>query len=120
MYILCDCYALLFNNNITYTGNAAIFDYASGGPCFGSSDLMIGEPTGAVMGGFTGPGSEDLSINAGSLKNGKCSKGGTYDFDNKWPVVGKFQVSSIEVYCNAEFADNSNSMITSTPSWWPF
>ena len=72
------------------------------------------------MGGFTGPGSEDLSINAGSLKNGKCSKGGTYDFDRKWPVVGKFQISSIEVYCNAEFADNTNSMITSSPSWWPF
>ncbi|KAL3940175.1 MAG: hypothetical protein SGARI_001089, partial [Bacillariaceae sp.] len=29
-------------------GNAAIFDYATGGPCFGSSDLIIGEPRAAV------------------------------------------------------------------------
>mmetsp|Transcript_15126 Transcript_15126/g.19765 ORF Transcript_15126/g.19765 Transcript_15126/m.19765 type:complete len:189 (+) Transcript_15126:128-694(+) len=35
-------------------GNAAIFDYATGGPCFGSSDLQIGSPKAAVMGGFAG------------------------------------------------------------------
>ena len=101
-------------------GNAAIFDYASGGPCFGASDLLVGEPTGAVMGGFTGPSVEDISVNAGNLRNGKCGGGGTYQFDKNWPVKGNFQVSQIEVYCNAAFADNTNSMITSSPSWWPF
>ena len=35
-------------------GNAAVFDYATGGPCFGSADLMIGSPQAAVMGGFAG------------------------------------------------------------------
>ena len=29
-------------------GNAAIFDYASGGPQFGSADLVIGKPQAAV------------------------------------------------------------------------
>ena len=35
-------------------GNAAIFDYATGGPWFGSADLLIGSPQAAVMGGFAG------------------------------------------------------------------
>ena len=72
------------------------------------------------MGGFTGPSVEDISINAGNLRNGKCGGGGTYQFDKSWPVKGAFQVSQLEVYCNAAFADNTNSMLTSSPSWWPF
>jgi hypothetical protein len=32
------------------SGNAVIFDYATGGPCFGSSDLLIGEPGGRKWG----------------------------------------------------------------------
>lgn len=40
-------------------GNAAIFDFATGGPQFGSSDLIIGPKQAAVMGGFAGPDAED-------------------------------------------------------------
>lgn len=36
-------------------GNAAIFDYATSGPTFGASDLQIGPPRAAVLGGFAGP-----------------------------------------------------------------
>lgn len=35
-------------------GNAAVFDYATAGPNFGASDLQIGPPKAAVLGGFAG------------------------------------------------------------------
>jgi len=54
------------------------------------------------MGGFTGPGMEDTSINAGNLKQGSSSVGGAYeDVRNDWPIRGKFQLVELEVYCNA-------------------
>lgn len=66
------------------------------------ADLKIGEPKAAVMGGFTGPGMEDTSVNAGNLKQGSSSVGGAYeDVQNDWPIRGKFQLVELEVYCNA-------------------
>ncbi|OEU22125.1 hypothetical protein FRACYDRAFT_142586, partial [Fragilariopsis cylindrus CCMP1102] len=83
-------------------GNAALYDYATSGPMFGAADLKIGEPKAAVMGGFTGPGMEDTSVNAGNLKQGSSSVGGAYeDVQNDWPIRGKFQLVELEVYCNA-------------------
>jgi hypothetical protein len=113
IYILTCRYALSF----PLVGNAAIFDYATGGPCFGAADLIIGEPKAAVMGGFAGPDSMDISSSAGSLKEGKCSIGGTYDVVGNWPVRGSFQLVQLEVYCNAAIAADSSS---EGPSWWPF
>ena len=70
------------------------------------------------MGGFAGPDMEDVSINAGSLKEGKSSFGGSYDISPKWPVRGSFQLVQLEVYCNAAVADNPIGGGGS--SWWPF
>lgn len=81
-------------------GNTAIFDYATGGPNFGSADLIIGSPKAAVMGGFAGPDMEDLSLNAGDLRQGSSAVGGAYDFISGWPVRGDFRVVEVEVYCN--------------------
>jgi len=68
-------------------GDAAVYDYATAGPCFGSCDLLIGPPRAAVLGGFAGPDMEDVSTNAGNLRQGKSTMGLTYDTDRRWPVV---------------------------------
>ena len=80
-------------------GNAAIFDYATGGPQFGSADLIIGKPEAAVMGGFAGPDAEDITKSAGSLKRGSCFFGGAYS-GSSFPVGGEFKIVEVEVYCN--------------------
>jgi hypothetical protein len=81
-------------------GNAAIFDFATGGPTFGSADLCIGVPRAPVMGGFTGPDMENVGRVAGDLRKGKSSVGGAYSFVKGWPVAGEFGVVEVEVYCN--------------------
>jgi len=81
--------------------NAAVYDYATGGPNFGSDDLVLGEPRAAVMGGFTGPDMEDASMNAGDLRQGRCSFSGAYKFASGWPVRGRFSLVEVEVYCNS-------------------
>jgi len=81
-------------------GNTAIFDFATAGPTFGAADLCFGPPRAAVMGGFAGPDMENSSSVAGSLKKGKSSVGGAYDYVNGWPVAGEFQLAEVEVYCN--------------------
>lgn len=80
-------------------GDAALFDYATSGPCFGASDLLIGPPRAAVMGGFAGPDSEDLSNSAGSLRRCRSSVGSTYKADYGWPARGTFPLFEVEVYC---------------------
>uniref|UniRef100_A0A7S2U8P1 TLDc domain-containing protein n=1 Tax=Attheya septentrionalis TaxID=420275 RepID=A0A7S2U8P1_9STRA len=99
-------------------GNAAIYDYATGGPTFGAADLVIGPPRAAVMGGFTGPDTEDTTINAGSLKEGRSSVGGAYEFQKGWPVAGRFTMVEVEVYCNANMTPESQS--SQSFSFWPF
>jgi hypothetical protein len=83
-------------------GNAAIFDYASGGPCFGSCDLMVGPPQAAVMGFITGPDAEDITKSAGSLRQCKSSIGTTYENNSAWPVRGNMKLVEVEVYCNGD------------------
>jgi hypothetical protein len=82
-------------------GNAAIFDYATSGPCFGAQDLVLGPPRAPVMGGFAGPDMENVSLNAGNLRQGRASVGGTYDVDRSWTVRGDLNLVQVEVYCNA-------------------
>jgi len=81
-------------------GNAAIFDYATGGPCFGSSDFIIGAPKAQVLGGFAGPDPENYERQAGDLRKGKSSVGSAYNFQKGWPVAGNFDLVEVEVYCN--------------------
>ena len=82
-------------------GNAAIFDYATGGPNFGAVDLCIGPPRAAVLGGFAGPDAEDSESIAGDLRRGKSSVGGAYEYVGGWPVAGEFRLVEVEVWCNA-------------------
>lgn len=81
-------------------GNAAVFDYASGGPCFGAADLQIGPPRAAVMGGFAGPDMENSEMTAGDLRKCKSSVGGAFNIVKGWPVGGEFEVVEVEVYLN--------------------
>ena len=81
-------------------GNCAVFDYATSGPTFGSSDLMIGPPRAAIMGGFAGPDTEDMSTAAGNLRQCKSSVGAAYDGDAGWPVRGSAKLTEVEVYCS--------------------
>jgi hypothetical protein len=73
------------------------------------------------MGGFAGPDAMDTSSNAGNLREGRCSVGGSYQSVGKtaWPVRGKFQLVQLEVYCNAAIADSSSTG-SGAPGWWPF
>lgn len=91
---------------ILSSSNAAVYDYATGGPCFGSDDLVLGAPQAQVMGGFAGPDMEDSSKNAGNLRNGRCSFSGAYDFHPSWPVRGKFPLVEVEVYCKTSGGSN--------------
>jgi hypothetical protein len=72
------------------------------------------------MGGFAGPDMEDTSINAGNLRNGKCSGFMSYELPGRqnFPVRGAFQLCQLEVYCNAQFKDSSPSL--GGTGWWPF
>lgn len=81
-------------------GNTAIYDFATGGPNFGAADLQIGPPRSAVMGGFAGPDVENSASVSGSLRTGKSSVGGVYEYENGWPVAGAFQSAEVEVWCN--------------------
>lgn len=99
-------------------GQTAIFDYATGGPCFGSSDLLIGSPKAAVLGGFAGPDMEDTSINAGDLRECSSSPGTAYESPPKsWPY-GKSKLVEVEVYANANI-DPSGSL-SGGFKLWPF
>lgn len=102
-------------------GNTAIFDYATGGPCFGAADLVIGPPRAAVMGGFAGPDMEDTSVNAGNLRECTSSVGGAYDVPPRgWPS-GSSKAVEVEVYCNANVDPRSSSSSGGGGfDWWPF
>ena len=76
----------------------ALFDYATAGPCFGTSDLQIGPLRAAVMGGFTGPDMEEIGVNAADLRQGKSSVV-NFEWTDQWPVRGSFRVYEVEVYC---------------------
>jgi hypothetical protein len=79
----------------------ALFDYASAGPCFGTTDLLIGPPQAAVLGGFAGPNMENEP--PGSLQVATILPGQTYDTDARWNVRGyKIRLQEVEVYCSVD------------------
>jgi TLD len=82
-------------------GNCAIFDYATAGPTFGSTDFCVGPPQAAVMGGFAGPDSEDMTTAAGNLRQCRSNIGTAYRNDPAWPARGSMQLVEVEVYCAA-------------------
>ena len=49
-------------------------------PTFSLSDLSIGPPKAAVMGGFAGLHMENISVNAGDLRKCKLTLGYCYEF----------------------------------------
>lgn len=55
---------------------AALFDYARGGPQFGADGLSIGPPLSPVMGGFAGP--DSPTQGAGDLRTAKSRLGLSY------------------------------------------
>lgn len=57
---------------------AAIFDYARGGPQWGADGLLIGPPKSPVMGGFAGPEIRREGT-AGDLRVAKCRLGLSYE-----------------------------------------
>jgi len=82
---------------------AAVYDYATSGPCFGSGDVLIGPPGAAIMGGFAGPQMENDEMNAGSLRTANVLPGQSYTTDKAWPVrANKVVLQEVEVYCLVE------------------
>jgi hypothetical protein len=58
---------------------------------------------------------EDVSINAGNLKEGSSSLGYAYRALPGWPVRGRFQLVELEVYVNAELRKEKTKL-----NIWPF
>lgn len=104
----------IFRSLVLPGGNAAVFDFGTGGPQFGASELIIGKPKSAVMGGFAGPDMEDTTINAGSLKTGYALFGGAYQVVDGYPV-GAHRFVDVEVYCNANIIPSK-----AKGGLWPF
>ena len=62
---------------------------------------------------------EDVSINAGDLRECNSDLGGAYDFVQGWPVRGKSNLVEVEVYINENVARSSGGG-GSRNGWWPF
>ncbi|XAR70612.1 hypothetical protein NMG60_11027525 [Bertholletia excelsa] len=85
---------------------AALFDYARGGPQFGSDGLLIGPPLTPVMGVFTGP---DSSSGVGDLRQAKSRLGLSYAKrpDGKESIFGdesKATLVEVQVFCSPQIA----------------
>ena len=63
------------NPEVLGSGDGCIYDLAKGGPQFGASDLIVGRPKAATMGGFTGPDTEDTISAQGDLRTATSSPG---------------------------------------------
>jgi len=89
-------------------GEAAVFDYARGGPHWGVDALVIGPPLSPVMGGFAGPESEVTA--AGDLRTVKSRLGLAYAVrpDGAKSIFGKnikeAKLKDVEVYYAPEIA----------------
>ena len=68
------------------------------------------------MGGFAGPDMEDVSINAGDLRECSSDLGSSYEFVSGWPCRGKTNLVEIEIYVNA----NAETIGKGRKSWFPF
>ena len=98
----------------------AIFDYATGGPNFGAADLVIGSPRAAILGGFAGPDTEDITASAGNLREGSSNAGGAYDIPRNWPARGNFGIVEVEVYCNDNISRSTGGGGGGGFKLWPF
>eukprot|EP00747_Dinoflagellata_sp_TGD_P217525 gnl/TRDRNA2_/TRDRNA2_89914_c0_seq1.p1 gnl/TRDRNA2_/TRDRNA2_89914_c0~~gnl/TRDRNA2_/TRDRNA2_89914_c0_seq1.p1 ORF type:complete len:258 (+),score=33.60 gnl/TRDRNA2_/TRDRNA2_89914_c0_seq1:80-853(+) len=85
-----------------------VYDYARGGPQWGSDGLVIGVPTGTVGGMFAGPSSESTGV--GSLRTVSSRLGLDYDMlDGTDSLLGKgvkdAKLQEVEVYYSPEIAN---------------
>jgi hypothetical protein len=69
------------NGPVLTGGNVALFDSATGGPCFGASDFLLGVPGTAVMGGFALPDMMDARSNSVPIK---LTRVGQFEDPFKW------------------------------------
>lgn len=100
-------------------GDACLFDYASSGPCFGAADLVIGRGQAAVMGGITGPGTEDILSAGGDLRQASSAPGTAYERIIGWPS-GALRLVELEVYVSEKAAERARGSSQAAPAWWPF
>eukprot|EP00746_Dinoflagellata_sp_MGD_P005553 gnl/MRDRNA2_/MRDRNA2_110765_c0_seq1.p1 gnl/MRDRNA2_/MRDRNA2_110765_c0~~gnl/MRDRNA2_/MRDRNA2_110765_c0_seq1.p1 ORF type:complete len:337 (-),score=53.15 gnl/MRDRNA2_/MRDRNA2_110765_c0_seq1:4-1014(-) len=92
---------------VTKSGNGPVYDYARGGPQWGSDGLIIGAPLAPVGGGFAGPSSETTGI--GSLKSVSSRLGLDYEkLDGADSLLGngvkRGELEDVEVYFSPEIA----------------
>jgi len=71
-----------------------------------------------VMGGFSGPDTEDTTIGQGSLRTASSSPGGAFARVAGWPSrdIAGGNLREVEVYVNADV----KPLMAEAPSWWPF
>jgi hypothetical protein len=107
------------------SGDGCIYDLAKGGPQFGASDLIVGRPKAATMGGFTGPDTEDTISAQGNLRTATSSPGSSYERDPSWPAsaIASGKLRDVSCWVNADLARSTapaEFSLPKPPSWWPF
>ena len=107
------------------SGDGCIYDLAKGGPQFGASDLIVGRPKAATMGGFTGPDTEDTISAQGDLRTATSSPGSSYERDPSWPAsaIASGKLRDVSCWVNADLARSTapaEFSLPKPPSWWPF
>ena len=107
------------------SGDGCIYDLAKGGPQFGASDLIVGRPKAATMGGFTGPDTEDTISAQGDLRTATSSPGSSYERDPSWPAsaIASGKLRDVSCWVNADLARSTapaDFSLPKPPSWWPF
>ena len=107
------------------SGDGCIYDLAKGGPQFGASDLIVGRPKAATMGGFTGPDTEDTISTQGDLRTATSSPGSSYERDPSWPAsaIASGKLRDVSCWVNADLARSTapaEFSLPKPPSWWPF
>ena len=107
------------------SGDGCIYDLAKGGPQFGASDLIVGRPKAATMGGFTGPDTEDTISAQGDLRTATSSPGSSYERDPSWPAsaIASGKLRDVSCWVNADLARSTapaEFSLPKPPGWWPF
>ena len=104
------------------SGDGCVYDYAKGGPTFGAADLVVGRPKSAVMGGFSGPDTEDMSIGQGSLRTASSSPGGAYARHADWPAaaIAAGELAEVRAWVNADVRPQGSGGGGGGAGWWPF
>lgn len=106
-------------------GQASIFDIARAGPQFGTEALVIGPSQSAVMGGFTGPDMENLSVGAGNLRKASSVLGRSYQRGPAPFGATLFggrkldaTLAEIEIWCAEEPGDRKPVKRQKTSDYW--